>query len=156
MPVGFMPQIGTLFDLGREEFTEMVEYPALHRLFIYLIASEFRKAGDTAVGDTAWHNMREVAQVGVDVECEAVHGHPARTADPHGADLLTVDPDTGQPLNPARLHTPVGTGPDDHRLQQTEILVDIGKVAIQVENGITDNLTEIGRASCRERGEIWN
>src|SRR5690606_3103975 len=88
--------------------------------------------------------VREVVEVGVDIQREAMRGDPAPGVDSHGANLAFLafwaHPDTGTVLNPPRFDAEVRQGLDYNLLQGSQVAAKVGKDALQVENRIHDEL----------------
>src|SRR5690606_13575036 len=110
--------------------------------------------GDAPVGDAAGDDEVEPAEVGVEVEGEAVHADPAAAADAEGAHLPLVapavgpDPDAGAALDAAGGEPVVGAGPHDGLLELAEEAVDVRAApavgvaeAVEVEDGGGDELS---------------
>ncbi len=91
--------------------------------------------------DTAGNNTIEFRKVGIDVEGKAVYGDPFADTHAEGGNLLSFDPDTGQPLLPVRLNIELCKSEDDDLFEATEIAVNIGKVPVQIDDRIPDDLS---------------
>ena len=111
------------------------------------------EAGDLAVGDAAGDDPLEVAQVGGDVEREAVRGDALRDVDADGGDLLLRDaaagdgPDAGELADALREHAEVAAGADEDLFEQADEVdraevraLLAGEVAAQIEDGVADEL----------------
>ncbi len=83
----------------------------------------------------------EAGQVARDVEREAVHGHPPPHPNPDRCDLPTiVEPDAREPHAAAGRKAEVREGVDHHRLERSKVDVNVPSSALEVQNGIGDEL----------------
>src|ERR1043165_9198447 len=64
--------------------------------------------------EPARNDQVEAGEVGVDVEGEAVGGHPLLDADADRPELAVADPGAGHALHPAGLDPEAGRGADHH------------------------------------------
>src|SRR5512140_1796891 len=98
---------------------------------------------------TAGDDPVEVGQIRVDVESKTVHGHPATYFLPDSGDLIALDPDTGESLFTGSFNSKLPKGEDDHIFEASQIPVKVEEVIVQVDNGISDDLsrTVIGNIS---------
>ena len=105
------------------------------------------EAGHPPVCDAARDDEVEEVEVGVEVEGEAVHGHPPAALDPDGTDLpggepsLWVHPDSSEPVDAAGLNPPVRAGADDGFLQLAQVPSDVGAELVEVEDGVRHELS---------------
>src|SRR5579883_1567476 len=109
------------------------------------------EAGDGAIGDAAGDDEVEVAQVGGDVEREAVRGDAARDVHADGGDFLLGDgaagdgPDAGASGDALRGDGEVSQGADEGFFEEADV-VDGADAAVvqgetaQVEDGVADEL----------------
>ena len=111
---------------------------------------EFER-GDGAVGDAAGDDPVEVADVGGDVEGEAVRGDRLGDVDADGGDLFLVyaaageSPDAGEFADALSGDAEVFAGVDEDFLHQPDKIYRsqmgtafAGKVAAEVEDGVAD------------------
>ena len=109
--------------------------------------------GDRAVGDAAGDDPVEVAEVGGDVEREAVRGDGLRDMDADGGDLLFANaaagqgPDAGEFADALRGHAEVFAGEDEGLFHQADEVdgaevraAFAGQVAAEIEDGVADEL----------------
>src|SRR5690606_869530 len=98
----------------------------------------------SAIGDPAWHNETEVAEVCRHVECKTVAGDPAADADANGRDLFFAagftHPHTGQSLHACPCDAEGTDRTNEHLLQITHVDVHVAAVGFEVDDRITDEL----------------
>ena len=113
---------------------------------------EFER-GDRAVRDAAGDDEREVAEVGADVEREAVRGDELRDVNADGGDFLFGDvaagerPDAGALADALRGDSEIFAGEDQRFFDEADEVdwAEVraffpGKVSAEIEDGITDEL----------------
>jgi hypothetical protein len=109
--------------------------------------------GDGAVGDAAGDDEREIAEVGGDVEGEAVRSDGLGDVDSDCGDLLFADTAAGERPDPRQLADPLGgdakvfAGEDEGFFHEADEVdgaevraVLAGEVAAEVEDGVADEL----------------
>lgn len=89
----------------------------------------------------------EISEIGVDVECKAMHRYPAAASDPHRTDLafhslsIRVDPNTRLSDASSTLEPVFGHRKDDDFFQAAQVSSDIREESFQVKDGIPNNLS---------------
>ena len=97
-------------------------------------------------GDPAGHDAGEMLKGGVEIDGDAVEGHPLPDAHPDGGDLVlppaaAIDPDADPARAALAADIEAGQGRDDPFLEVADIGADIRPVpALQVEHDIADPL----------------
>src|SRR6267142_4342773 len=92
---------------------------------------KFFERGGFAVGDAAGNDQVEVAEVGGDVEGEAVGGDPAADVDADGGELFFrdiargLDPDAGFAGNAVGGDTEFGGGADHGFFERADVPVNV-------------------------------
>ena len=113
-------------------------------------ATDVNVAVEAARGDP----LGERGRIEVDVEGEAVRGHPARHVDADGGDLaraLARYPDAGQAVDTLRVELEACEGLNRRLLEVAAVALDVLAVKPQVEDRIADELSRpmVGRAPPR-------
>ena len=102
---------------------------------------DFVDGGHGGVGDAAVVYEGEMVEIGGEVQGEAVHGDPALHVDADRGDLVFADPDAGFIISPDPRDAEADQGANQDFFQLPEVLSEVGAVAGEVQDGITDNLT---------------
>ena len=107
------------------------------------VAIEFpRKGGDRTVDDPTRHDGLVVGKVTVHVQREPVGGDPsARYTDSNGGNLSVRDPNSSESLDGLPLNSVLGKRSDHHRLEVSEITRHVATVGLEVQDGISHELT---------------
>jgi len=97
------------------------------------------------LADAAGDDSIEMAEVGIDIERDAMKGHPPANADADGGDLLfasgaAVDPNPDASLATAAVDTEMRERADQPLFQLADELADIGAPPAQIEHHIGNPL----------------
>src|SRR5579883_1844779 len=112
----------------------------------YIVMEEFFEGGGFAVGDATGNDEVEKAKIGGDVVGEAVGSDPAADVDTDGGEFLVgnvarrLDPDAGFAGNAIGGDAEIGGGANHGFFEGANVPVDIAAVAIEIEDGIADDL----------------
>src|SRR5882757_3714807 len=107
---------------------------------------KFFKGGGFAVGDAAGNDQVEVAEVGGDVEGEAVGGDPAADVDADGGEFFFGDaarrlhPDAGFAGDAVGGDAEIGGGADHGFFERADVPVNVAADGIEIKNWIADDL----------------
>ncbi|MBA7705861.1 hypothetical protein ES703_114701 [subsurface metagenome] len=130
--------------------------------------AEVDQRGDAVsdISHAAGHDGREVREVGLDVDGDAVEGNPAAQAHADRGDLVLMasaliwafDPDADAVLAPFAADVEMRQRADDPFLQPRHIGAHVGPAALEVEHHIGDALAgpvigELAAAAGREQGK---
>ena len=110
--------------------------------------AEVGEAGDALAADAARHDAGEMLEHRIDVERDAVEGHPAPHADADGGDLVLaadallrpLHPDADGVLAPAGGDVEGGERADDPFLQRVDVEPDVRLAAVEIEHQVGDPL----------------
>ena len=70
-----------------------------------------------------------------------MHCHPASHSDANGRDFFGANPDTGESLPAAALHSKLSARKNDDLLQKAHIAMKVPSATFKIEDGIGDELT---------------
>src|SRR5687768_1693766 len=119
----------------------MREEDPLHCCFINSSPQLLMQACHALAGNAARHNVVEIAEVGVHVKRQAMHGHPPAATHPHCADLSRACRSFIEPHTGFTAASPCGNAvfrqrENDRFLKQPEVLVDVGEEIIEIEDRV--------------------
>src|SRR5690242_14171339 len=103
---------------------------------------KFFEGGGFAVGDAAWNDEVEVAEVGGDIEGEAVGGDPSADVDADGRKLFFrnisggLNPDAGLAWDAIGGDAEIGGGADHGLFQGADVPVNVAADQIEIEDGV--------------------
>src|SRR6266849_5869431 len=118
----------------------------LHFVQRDIAVEEFFEGGGFAIGDAAGNDEVEVAEVGGNVEGEAVGGDPAADMDTDGGKFFfgdiggRLDPDAGFAGDAIGGDGEIGGGADHGLFERTDVPVDVAANAVEIEDRIADDL----------------
>ena len=132
-------------DLAIEYLGEVPQQCFANGVHVQGLSFFASQGGYPAVRDTARDDAGEVFQIGVDVQCQTVHGHPARGTYADCADLSRpgragLYPYSGASRDPRGGHVVVGQGADDRFFHPMHVQVEIRDEIVQIEDGIGNDL----------------
>ena len=123
-----------------EDFAEMTRGDQCDFTQVEVAARKARHRGDAFIGDAARHDHLEVPQVRLDVQGEAVAGHPARDAHADGGDLFVADPHAGKPLDAPARNPILGDRTDQHLFDVAHVAVHVTAIRLEVDDRVADQL----------------
>ena len=129
-----------------EKFGEMVRETGLYLRESDVAVEEFFEGCGFAVGDATGNDEVEVAEVGGDVEGEAVGSYPAADVDADGGEFFLWDiarrmnPDAGFAWDAIRGDAEIAGGADHGLFERADVPVDVAADGIEIEDGVADDL----------------
>ena len=124
----------------------MVDEARLYFFQREIAVEEFFEGGGFAVRDAAGDDEVEVAEVGGDVECEAVGGDPAADVDANSGEFFFgdiangLDPDASFAGYAIGGDAEIGGGADHGLFEGADVPVDVAPNGIEIKDWITDDL----------------
>src|SRR5690606_8256240 len=92
------------------------------------------------VANTTRHDGIVIREIWIDIKCESVHGYPSAAFYTEGTDFSITDPSARQSINPTGFESKISASTDGHFLECSQISVDVGKMPIKIENGVSSDL----------------
>jgi hypothetical protein len=106
-----------------------------------LPAKKSLKRSNSFMKYTTRNDTIKVVQIGVDVQCKPMHRNPAAYFDADSRYFFPFDPNAGKAFFALRFNAVLQQRLDDDLFQTPEIAMDIGKVVVEIQNRIADDLT---------------
>ena len=118
----------------------------LYLIHIHCAPQLTGEGSDGFIINPTGYNMAEIIESGIDIQRKAVHGHPSAATHAHrtylaGRRQIGIQPDTCIARIPSSFDPIICEKCDDRFLQRAEIQMNIREKIVQVQNGITYQLT---------------
>src|SRR6516164_611827 len=96
--------------------------------------------GGDRLGQPARHDVLEITQIRIDVQREAVSGHPSADMDSDCGDLALTYPNAGELGSAAGRDAEIGQRIDDDLLDAAHVSAHVAFPLAQINNGIANQL----------------